>query len=411
MTMRTGSITYGSSTHGVLRLLYERGAASQIDIARALGMTKSASNIHFLRLRDEQIIEPEGTVLSGRGRPTLRWRILPRGNCFMGLCLEYQDLAVTVVDFAGNTVFQKKYPVPQECDSAELSRILLDAAGEACRRVEEQSGMLHQAFFCASGVVTPDGVFETVVSHPEIRNFAPEGIISRHLGIPCYSDTLHYAYVQKECPKFPPDATVLLLNWGSHLGGVIVNDRRPLTFAAMPARRNRALWNLGHIVVVKDGAPCYCGQRGCLEQYVGGAALAGKNPDGKSAFNGFLARLDADDAETVATLRQAAEKLAEHLYWPLELFGVDTVLFLGAFTRYFEVFAESFRKGLEVMRPPEAAAGITLLPSDDPEGDLSVGSALMARHFFLYPEEPLKCRGAYKNVIAAPRNSAGSAGP
>ena len=396
MAMRTNIIPFGSSTHGVLRMIFERGTASQIDIAKALGMTKSASNIHFLRLREEGIIEPESTLLNGRGRPTLRWKILPAGNYFMGLWLEDRFIAVTIVDFAGSAVFHKKNPLDRNCDDETLRRTLVSAAGEGCRWVAERSGILHQAFFCTGGVVTPEGIFESMVSCPRVRDFDPEKTLSGHFGIPCYSDTLHYAYVQKECPGFSPEATVLLLNWGSHLGGVIVNNRHPLTFAALPARRNRGLWNLGHIVVQKNGAPCYCGQRGCLEQYVGGAALAGKR-SGDGVFEEFTARLDAGDGEAVSDLRQAAETLAASLYWPLELFGVDTVLFLGSFTRYFDLFAASFRKGLEEMRTPEAAATISLLPSADPEGDLSVGSALMARHFFFYPEEPLKCRGAYKN--------------
>ncbi len=398
MTMRTNIIQYGSSTHSVLRMIFERGTVSQIDIARALGMTKSASNIHFLRLREEGIIKPEGTRLNGRGRPTLRWKILPAGNYFMGLWLEYRFLAVTIVDFAGAAVFHKEFPLDRDCDSETLGRTLVAAAGEGCRWVAERSGILHQAFFCTGGVVTPEGVFESMVSCPGVRNFAPEKIVTGHFGIPCYSDTLHYAYVQKECPEFPPEATVLMLNWGKNLGGVAVSNRRLLTFAAAPARRNRGLWNLGHVVVEKNGVPCYCGQRGCLEQYVGGAALAGKLPAG--SFDEFLSRLDNGDAEAAALLRQAAQRLAASLYWLLELFGIDTILFLGAFARRFELFDDSFRKGLEEMRTPEAAAAITLLPSSDPEGDLSAGSALMARHFFFYPEEPLKCRGAYKNVIA-----------
>ena len=37
----------GSSAHTVLRLFYENGPASQMEIARKLRITKAASNQHF----------------------------------------------------------------------------------------------------------------------------------------------------------------------------------------------------------------------------------------------------------------------------------------------------------------------------------------------------------------------------
>lgn len=42
---------------------------------------------------------------------------------------------------------------------------------------------------------------------------------------------------------------------------------------------------IGHITYVADGAPCHCGQRGCLELYASGAALAARwpSPNGRPA--------------------------------------------------------------------------------------------------------------------------------
>ena len=61
---------------------------------------------------------------------------------------------------------------------------------------------------------------------------------------------------------------VLLLTIGTGIGGALVQgsqlSRGASGFAGEP----------GHLCVVPDGEPCACGQRGCLERYVSGPALA-----------------------------------------------------------------------------------------------------------------------------------------
>jgi len=61
---------------------------------------------------------------------------------------------------------------------------------------------------------------------------------------------------------------VLLLTIGTGIGGGLlmggVLQRGAHGFAGEP----------GHLCVVPDGEPCPCGQRGCLERYVSGSALA-----------------------------------------------------------------------------------------------------------------------------------------
>ncbi|PJJ56056.1 glucokinase [Mumia flava] len=63
-----------------------------------------------------------------------------------------------------------------------------------------------------------------------------------------------------------PDLVCLTL--GTGIGGAIVVD----------GRLHRGRWGVagefGHMQVVPDGRPCECGNRGCLEQYASGNALA-----------------------------------------------------------------------------------------------------------------------------------------
>lgn len=399
MDLRTNIVEQGTSTHDVLRLLFESGPVNQLECARKLGVTKAAASLHFLRLAEERIIGAESSPAAGRGRPAVQWKVSAEGNYFMGIYLYWRELAVTVIDFAADTVFHKKYTFAVNIGKEELSRLLLEAAESGCRWIGERNGILHCTFFCTGGVISSDGVFDTLVYAPEVRDFAPEKILAENLGIFCYADTLHYAYVQEECGKFPADSTVFMINWGSNFGGGVVCNKSLLSFAGDSSRRNRGLWNPGHVSVERDGALCYCGKRGCLEQYIGGFALAGKHSAVAGGdYSHFLELLRAGDVEAEDILCDAAEKMAAELYWLLELFGIDTVLFIGSLAPFFGRFADAFRKGLLKNYTEKAAEEITLVASEDAESELGHGSALVARHYYFYPHKFRSSRGVYKAV-------------
>lgn len=65
----------------------------------------------------------------------------------------------------------------------------------------------------------------------------------------------------------PGEQTVVGLILGTGCGGGLVHQGRIVTGA-----RGAAL-EVGHMILFPQGLPCYCGQLGCVEQYVSGSAL------------------------------------------------------------------------------------------------------------------------------------------
>ncbi len=401
--LRKSKIDIGSSAHDVLRLLFEHGPQRQGEIAQRLAITKAACNLHFRKLMDENLIVPENEPqLNGRGRPSQLWKIRGDGNYFMGIFFHEMELSMTIMDFYGHirqsaTVFFDEAP-----DNETFLEKLFALVTGGCDWIRKNKGDLLQSFLCVGGAIAPDGTLLHLPDAPALSAINPEQSLIENLGIPCYCDTLHYAYVQNESSHLPPSATALLLDWGNGLGGAVVCNRQILSWSKLPAQRNRGLWNLGHIPVVKDGNPCYCGRNGCLETYVGGMALAQRHsalrvPDDRKFFQLALAK----DREACMLLEEAAQRIGSSLYWLLELFGVDTIIVLGSFAGLFERFAAAFRRGLEEMRTPEDAAVISLQASRDPRLGLGLGAALMARQFFFYPDEPLNSRGVYRPLEPA----------
>jgi glucokinase len=61
-------------------------------------------------------------------------------------------------------------------------------------------------------------------------------------------------------------SSLLGVYWGTGVGGGLILDGKPWTGRG-------AAGEIGHIVVVIDGARCTCGRRGCMEAYAGRAAM------------------------------------------------------------------------------------------------------------------------------------------
>jgi glucokinase len=63
-----------------------------------------------------------------------------------------------------------------------------------------------------------------------------------------------------------PFRSMLGVFWGTGVGGGLVLDGRPWSGRG-------AAGEIGHVVVVIDGARCTCGRRGCMEAYAGRASM------------------------------------------------------------------------------------------------------------------------------------------
>jgi glucokinase len=106
---------------------------------------------------------------------------------------------------------------------------------------------------------------------------------------------------------------LVMLTLGTGVGaGVILNGR------LLHGHFENAA-ELGHMIVVPNGLPCPCGQRGCLEAYASAAsvarravsAVAGGEP---SALRGLADGGYPIDAEQVARLAQEGDKVC-HRIW------------------------------------------------------------------------------------------------
>ena len=122
-----------------------------------------------------------------------------------------------------------------------------------------------------------------------------------------------------------------------------------------------AAGEIGHVVVVPDGAPCACGKRGCLETEVSAPLLAD--------------RLEAAAGDGTAVLERAGEHLGTALATVLSALDVADVVLSGSGA----VATETFRTAAAAPSPPARCPSSAIASSCGPPRSASTTSSSAPR--------------------------------
>jgi glucokinase len=134
-------------------------------------------------------------------------------------------------------------------------------------------------------------------------------------------------------------------------GGVVLNG-------AFHVGRTGNAGLIGHSVVVKGGALCACGQRGCVEAYASGTNMAKEY--GAASFEAVADAARSGDARALAVIEKGAEVLALGLLNAVALMDLDTIVVGGGVMSaddvYWPILVNHFEKEMKTLNFPGTVA-------------------------------------------------------
>lgn len=166
---------------------------------------------------------------------------------------------------------------------------------------------------------------------------------------------------------------------GTGVGGGLILDGRLYRGASGTAGE------LGHMVIEADGAPCACGNRGCLEAYLGGAAMvAWARREYRRADRAAGAldpkiledRARAGDRIARAAWQRASGALGVALANVLNIFNPEAILLAGGVARGAPLFLPAARKAMAARAFATPARAVQILVSRR-SADLGVAGAAL----------------------------------
>ncbi|MGW6458005.1 ROK family protein [Streptomyces sp. NPDC055078] len=288
------TLSRGLSRTAVLALLGRSGPLSRVEIARQLDLSSATVTQITKRLLAEGLITEADAVPSAGGRPAIRLAVVADAGRALGVKVAPDHITLVHVTLDGTVVGGGTHPFDAVDDQA-LDRLVELLAPEVAQ--PPGTAPLMGVGVGVPGRVAPDGIVDSPVLG---WHSLPLGrVLSRALALPVLVDndvnTVGTAQLLYGRGNDLDDFLVLTL--GSGVGLAVVDGggvRRGATGAA---------GEIGHVPVTDNGRRCQCGNRGCLEAYLGSDGLVRT-----AAEHGVLE--PGDRPEALAALAEAGESAA-----------------------------------------------------------------------------------------------------
>lgn len=283
--------------HAILSALLRCGPTSRVDMARLTGLSSTTITNLVTLLIEQGIVEEAGKELAnpdaraerpsegraGAGRPPTLIRIVPQARYAVGIHIGVDTVHVGVTDLFGCLL---AYRVEQQPPDVSPEQLLHMAAGmvDSCL---EASGARRECLVGigvgASGLTDPHTGVNVLAPSLGWRNVHVRDILAGITGLPVMVDNNVRAMALAES-MFGAGRGVNMLAFVYSRVGVGAG----FVIGGEPYRGTQyGAGEIGHTTVVPaGGAPCRCGNTGCLETLVSegeivrlAGVLAARSPD------------------------------------------------------------------------------------------------------------------------------------
>jgi len=254
----------------VVALLRARGAATQADIARGTGLSRTTVAGIVTELRDRGVVVDVGPEARRAGRPATVIGLSPSLGAVAGVDFGHSHVRVAVADLAHTILAERERRLRVDLDA----RAALDLAARLVDEALVEAGVARDAVAgVGMGVPGPvdraRGVVGSATVLPGWAGVRAAEELGRRIGLAVEMDNdanlgalaEHTFGAGRGCA----DLAYIKVSTGVGCGLVLNGD--PYRGAAGTAGE------IGHMRVDDGDTFCYCGNRGCLETLASGCAV------------------------------------------------------------------------------------------------------------------------------------------
>ncbi len=348
------------NTRLTLQALRARSALSRTHITEQTGLSAATVSTISARLLQKNILQNTAdpavdSAKNRRGRPQAALSLNPRAGCIVVMSFAFNRLSAKVLDYTGACCASAESTVNTlQLSEADLSYTLTRMVNNLISRGSTPDMPLRYIALGIQGVVDASG--ETLLWSPitPLKRLRLRQLFQQAFGVPVWIgndcnmmvEALRWQYPE----RFAEDFAVLLMAQGIGMGLMLRGQR----FIG----RQSSAGEFGHMVYQPEGAPCRCGQSGCIEAYAGDYAIWRRAQQSTAAqattvsldafeaaaFDAVLA--DALQGESIArqAFREAGQALGHGLRSLFALIDPIPVAFVGRGTLAFELLEPEIRR-------------------------------------------------------------------
>lgn len=357
----------------VLNAVRDRGPLTQIEIADATGLSPATVSNLVKELDAAGAVRLSPSIRNGR-RAVQVSLAAPHG---LVAAIVFGDCEVRVAVGTGGTEFidDRQMPLPPELPADRsidhAARLLHELVGLSAHTMEELRGVgvgLPTPIDRLTGHVAPHGTL------PGWRGVPVATAMKDALGVPALIDntTNLAALGEAKFGALQGISTGVFIHASSGVRAGLIIDGQPFKGSTGMAGE------IGHVVIDEDGPICPCGNRGCLDTFVGSQAVLGA----LRASHGELTpaevitfALDGDPG-CRRVLVDAGRKIGVVVAGVVNLLNPEVVCLGGQLAHAGEIVLEPIRESIERLAISRAAASVDVRASIVAAADADVIGAL-----------------------------------
>ncbi|MEX0339885.1 MAG: ROK family protein [Arenibacterium sp.] len=304
---------------------------SRLDIAHRLHISPATvTSVSADLLASGLIVEVEAEPnksAAKRGRPRVMLKLNGEAFVVAGLKVARHAISVILMDFEGTERGRFEAPLADPCLPPDrLVAIIQDAVEQACCNAGLAVSALSGVAIGLPGQIDAGMGYVHWSSALTERNVDLGARLTRRLPCPCFLENDANLVAKAEQlfgeARDLSDFLVVTIEYGVGLGIV-------LDGAVYRGTRGCGA-EFGHMKVQLDGAPCQCGQSGCLEAYVSDYALLREAREPLDNITDLLRMAAAGQGLAQPVLDRAGQMFAVGLANLINLFDPERIILAGA---------------------------------------------------------------------------------
>lgn len=363
----------------VYQMIEDIPGVSRAQIAERMKLSKTTVSALVDELMQEGYVVDEGACTSSRqGRRPNSLTVNSHANSVIVMNWHKDSLEIALVDPAMNVTMCKEYDMKGAKDAlAQLGRYFEAFKGSQCVDLRIMGvcvivpGMIDQKQDKIVSVVLPPG------DQGEHRISRLRSVLA---GCPLaiLNDTACFAYAENAFGKLDSE-NYIYININDGVGAALIHGGHLLGGASGMATQ------FGHVSVDRNGYPCPCGNKGCLENQIGELALprlfkefgvkAEKKEGEKLLFKDLAAVAEAGDTAALRLMSAMAEDLAYALCNAVSLLHPEVIIVGGIGRKLGGRFLETLKEKIGHMGFRQFVSDVEVVYTRQGEASVARGAA------------------------------------
>jgi len=253
----------------IVRAIAAIGSTTAIQLVQSTGLARSTVSTLLSELKDSGIVLDLSTKSNGFGRPSQLLSLNPETGRCAGVLLGLGEIRIVICDLAHSVLSDVWFEMPRDyAPEAAAQQIKANLARE-CALLSFAIADLLGVGLAISAPLSYDGRVLNGDVLPTWGGVNIAALFSDYLDCPIHAENESHcgALAEMTWGAAIGEKDFVLFKFDLGVGGAIVRDgvvQRGFTGSAA---------EFGHLVLDPNGPLCRCGNRGCLQTFVGGYHL------------------------------------------------------------------------------------------------------------------------------------------